>query len=63
MKYIMKRTLMISLLLLFSGSIFSQQTIAEHIDKLGNKYVKKRKNHGLVIGIIRGDETSVKTYG
>lgn len=54
---------MISLLLLFSGSVFSQKTIADHVDKLGDNYVKKRRNHGLVIGIIRADQISVKSYG
>ena len=54
---------MISLLLFFTGSVFSQKTIAEHVDKMGDKYVKKRKNHGLVIGIIRANEMSVKSYG
>lgn len=63
MKGIVKKILMIGLLLSFCGSVFSQKTIAEHIDKLGKKYVKKRKNHGLVIGIIHADETSVKSYG
>ncbi len=63
MKHILKKNLMISLLLFFSGNVFSQQTIVEHVDKLGEKYVKKRKNHGLVIGIIREDETMIKTYG
>ena len=63
MKNILKKSLLFSLLLIFSGSVFSQKTIAEHVDNLGNKYVKKRKNHGLVIGIIYANETSVNAYG
>ncbi len=63
MRDILKKALMMSLMLIFSGSVFSQKTIAEHVDKLGMKYVKKRKNHGLVIGIIHANEISVKSYG
>lgn len=63
MRHILKKTLMFSLFLIFSGSVFSQHTIGEYVDKVGDKYVKKRKNHGLVIGIIRGNETTVRTYG
>jgi len=35
-------------LLIFSDSIFSFRTIAKDLDNIGNKYFKKRKNHGLV---------------
>lgn len=63
MKNILKKVVLFSLLLFFSASVFSQKTIAGHVDDLGNRYVKKRKNHGLVIGIIHADETLVKAYG
>lgn len=63
MKNILKKSLLFSVLLFFTGSVFSQKTIAEHVDNLGNKYVKKRKNHGLLIGIIHANESSVKAYG
>ncbi|MFK7773687.1 MAG: serine hydrolase domain-containing protein [Saprospiraceae bacterium] len=59
----LKKILLFSLFLCFSGGVFSQKTIAEHVDDLGNRYVKNRKNHGLVVGIIYGDETSVKAFG
>ena len=63
MKNILKRSLLFSLLLIFSAGVFSQKSIEEHVDDLGSKYVKKRKNHGLVIGIVYANETTVKAYG
>ena len=63
MKKILKKSILFGLLLLFSGSVFSQKTIAGYVNDLGSKYVKKRKNYGLVIGIIHANKTTVKAYG
>jgi hypothetical protein len=43
MKFFLKKSLLLCLLLFFSGSVFSQKTIVEYVDDLGNKYVKKEK--------------------
>jgi CubicO group peptidase (beta-lactamase class C family) len=57
-------TLLVALMFLgFGNTLLGQIKLSEEIDKLANQYVKKKKNHGLVMGIIRGDETRVRGYG
>ena len=51
------------LLSVFGNVLLGQKLLTEEIDKFSNRYVKKKKNHGLVVGIIRGDETQVRSYG
>lgn len=63
MRRILQKGYFITIILLGSNFLFSQTTIGEYVDKYGERYVKKRKNYGLVIGIIKGEETLVKSYG
>lgn len=48
---------------LFSTVITAQQIDQQRVDELAQKYVKKPKNKGLVIGIVQKDDTFLKGYG
>ena len=63
MNYFLKQTLILTGLLLLTSFLFAQKTIGEHVDKMGKRYVKKKKNHALVIGIIKDGNTTVRNFG
>lgn len=63
MKKISIITTVIFMFSVFGNVLFAQNLLTNEIDKLAHQYVKKRKNHGLVIGIIRGNETQIRSYG
>ena len=60
------RIKMVLLLLILSISVSSlvcQTPFVPEIDQMANKYVAKKKNMGLVIGIVKGDQMAIKGFG
>lgn len=60
---ILKYILLFVLCFVVSLHNIAQPLINENIEKMANKYVKSKKNHSLVIGIINGEETEVRGFG
>lgn len=58
-----KVILFIFFTLLLSVFSFSQPLINAKIEKKVQEYVKSKKNHSLVIGIINGAQTEIKGFG
>lgn len=50
-------------LLMAIPMVFGQKLINQSVEKLANSYVGKKKNHGLVIGIIKGDHQEIQGFG
>ena len=64
MKNSIKKNLILLIILLISiGQVSAQKTLKQHIDEIAEKYVSKKKNHSLVIGIALNDEIIVESYG
>lgn len=59
----MKKIIMLLVLFLFSITMYSQDIVFGEISELGEKYTKKRKNYGLVIGVVQGDAVKVFSFG
>lgn len=60
-----KLNIFISLIALFlcTSNLYSQELLTSEIEQVSNKYVKKKKNKGLIIGIIKGDQQEIKSFG
>ena len=64
MKNSIKKNLILLIILCISiGQVSAQKTLKQHIDEIAEKYVSKKKNHSLVIGIAMNDQIVVESYG
>lgn len=60
---LVKLLLIASGIFLFCFSIQAQEKYSTEVDKIAKQYVKKKKNQGLVIGIIQNGTSTIKGYG
>ena len=55
--------LMLGMLFFSIFGLPAQNVFSSQIEKIAQDYVKKKKNKGLVIGIVQGDGTEIKGFG